>query len=219
MWPAATIQEVLERTTSAARKMDGDNDRLVSLLFAARSAPIWDELTYTRADLDAIAGPSWDLFFIGVPMVAREDTVHHYNWVDHFDQDQLREAAEVVHAEHRAALTGAGMSQPPWSYDGGTEVVSFLFRAGIADWLSLRACSLNSDPGNPSDLSELTWRQKRWRDGVGDDPIFWSNPYRADGADGELVHLGAVLTGVAASLGMDVAGNGAFELVKTLAGA
>lgn len=215
MWPAVSLDDVFKRARSVTDQSDPTGERLVSLVFAPPRARLWRELKYSVAYLDAQTGDDWDLFFVGVPAVARKDSKHGGDWSRYYQWDKFRAVEREVYHQHANALESAGLGvRTAWRHTGGSDLVSVLTHHGKPDWLSLTACRIDGGEGRAVNLSEVAARQRDWRDGE-DDRLFWRDPYRNPG-DGGREDLERALVRTAAALGAGVAGNAAYELVKAL---
>lgn len=225
MWPATDLRDVFNRSSTAARSSDALGQRLVSLVFAPPGAPLWKELDYTVGYLDALTGDAWDLFFIGVPAVARRDLspqgAQHYDWSRFFDPDKFAEvAAEVTH-EHASALTSAGRKgSQAWRHTGGVDLVSLMAYAGSPDWLSLTSTRVDErGPRGHLPLSEIAARHARWEEGEIDEEFSPGLPPefgRGSIWGATLPGLTHALRATALTLGGGVAGNAAYELIRTI---
>lgn len=218
MWPAVSLDDVFERAKSVTDRSDPAGERLVSLVFAPPRARLWHELKYSVAYLDAQTGDDWDLFFIGVPAVARKDSIRGQDWSRYFQAKKFHQVEREVHRYHANALEQAGLDVGrAWRHTGGSDLVSVLSHYGKPDWLSLTACRIDSRGDQQAEmLSEVAARQRDWREGE-DDPMFWRDPYH-ERIGGGVHDLERALVRTAAVVGGGVAGNAAYELVRGLLG-
>lgn len=120
MWPAPTLESVFERASQVTDRSDALGERLVSMLFAPPGAKLWKELKFSIAHLDEQTGVGWDLFFIGVPGVARSDSRYGENWSKHFQPRAFRQVELEVNRQHAIALAASGQSpDAAWRHTGG----------------------------------------------------------------------------------------------------
>lgn len=148
------MDEILSRAGSASSP-DPTGQRLVSIVFANPSSPVWRDLTTNRAFLDDRSGNKWDLFFAGMSgyhwmegerfaVKLRDSTWPEQSWSRYHNPGIFRDVEHAVVNGHRMALAGANnYDQNPWTYSGGTDLVSFLAYNGQPDWLSLVSVRLD----------------------------------------------------------------------------
>ncbi len=218
MWPSVSLDDVFKRAKKVTDRSDPTGERLVSLVFAPPRARLWHELQYSVAYLDAQTGNDWDLFFIGVPAVARKDSNRGQDWSRFFQPTAFFQVEHEVYRHHANALQQAGLGVGrAWRHTGGSDMVSVLAHYGKPDWLSLTACRIDSRGDEAAQkLFEVAARQRDWREGE-EDRMFWRDPYREPMGGG--VHdLERALVRTAAVIGAGIAGNAAYELVKGLIG-
>ncbi len=218
MWPAVSLNDVVKRAEKVTDRADPTGERLVSLVFAPPGARLWRELKYSVAYLDAQTGDDWDLFFIGVPAVAKKDSNHRLDWSRLYQPKAFFQVEHEVYRHHANALEQAGLDVGrAWRHTGGSDMVSVLAHHGKPDWLSLTACRIDSRGDQQAvKLAEIAARQRDWREGQ-DDPMFWRDPYY-ERHGGGVRDLERALVRTAAVIGGGVAGNAAYELVKGLLG-
>lgn len=142
MLGAPSIEQILNRTELAgydAARPGGD--RLVSVLFANPTSPVWLELRDNRGFLDARSGQEWDLFFAGMSAFGPTDRtakmVTKGGHPRYFNPDSFGEIERWV----RAGQRDAGLKYP-WRYSGGTDIVSFMVYGREPDWASTKSAML-----------------------------------------------------------------------------
>lgn len=218
MWPAVSLDDIFKRAKSVTDLSDPVGERLVSLVFAPPHARLWRELKYSVAYLDAQTGDDWDLFFVGVPAVARKDSAHGQDWSRYFQAKKFHQVEHEVYRCHANALEQAGLDLGgAWRHTGGSDLVSVLSHHGKPDWLSLTACRIDSRGDQQAQtLSEVAARQRDWREGE-DHRMFWRDPYH-ERIDGSVHDLQRALARTASVVGGGLAGNAAYELVRGLLG-
>lgn len=219
MWPTTSLDEVFDRARRSADLEQPLGERLVSLVFAPPTSPIWPELRASMAYLDAQTGDAWDLFIAGVPSVTKTDLGSAYGnrpfpWLSHFQPAAFRRMTDEVHMHHRRALSMRGLEERyAWRHSGGTDVVSLMAYRGRPDWLSLTAARLDDPMAPPITLAELAARQTPWEQGV-TDPEF--SPGRPPQGPRLKEDLGRLLASSGRVIGAGMMGNAAYDLVKAL---
>jgi hypothetical protein len=217
VWPAASLETIFQRTGDVTDYRQRLGERLVSMVFAPPSAALWRELRYSVGHLDAQTGDDWDLFFVGVPAVAKHDSPRAgRDWSEYFRADVFNNVAAEVHREHERALADGGRpSGDAWSPSGGADLVSLMIYGGQPDWLSLSSVRLDHPGGAPRiTLSEAAARQTPWIRGGVDRELSPGLGPQATVADLESA-LRATATAVGA-VAAGVAGNYIYALLESL---
>jgi hypothetical protein len=197
-------------------------DRLVSIVFANPSSPIWDDLAVNRAFLDGRSGTQWDLFFAGIsafaPMDSESESVaisrHPRDFGPVFNPGIFSEVERRVVVGHANALKSAGSSATPWRYRGGTDVTSFMVYGPEPDWLSLKYVPLYTAQGDQLTLVHVTEGLRNWQEEEVD-PLLapGESPFRVSPSAALLT---AALGFSASAVTAGVLGNAAYDLLKTL---
>jgi hypothetical protein len=222
MLPAPTVEGILDRAEAF-----GDSrplrDRLVSVVFADATSPVWTDLQGNRAFLDVRTADSWDLFFAGLsgfaPNPGESRSVltrpkRKNSMASYFNSQSFSGIVRWVERGHAEAVRDNQDGRQPWRYGGGTTLVSFMVYGRDPDWLTLRDVPLYSADGTRLNLVHIAEGLARWQQDHVD-------PYLAPG---EVMHeldpVGALLTAAlgwtAEAIASGVLGDSAFELLKKL---
>jgi hypothetical protein len=219
--PAASVDDILNRIDCFGDRLPL-SDRVVSVVFANPGSSVWRDLQTNRAFLDERTGDHWDLFFAGLSAFASvEDDAQiigaYYTRSDFpafYNPRAFSEIEQWVAQGHRSALAREQPKPRPWTYKGGTHVVSFMAYAGDPDWLSLKSIPLYTQKGEPLTLVHVTEGLAKWKEDRVD-------PYLAPG-EGlsnvavQTAWLTAALGWTASAAAGGVLGNAAYELVRKL---
>lgn len=228
MLPASTFSEILNRAEAYAQPRPL-RDRLVSIVFANPTSPVWADLKGNHAMLDARSGDSWDLFFAGLsayssmprersavqvpprpPGRKRPDRDEFPGW---FNPGMFTQIAGDVEHGQRRALRAADDRRPGWRYSGGTDLVSFMVYGREPDWLSLRNISLYRAARYELDLGHVVEGLRGWqREEL--DAFLAPGECSPSGLTPSTGVLAAALQWSAGAVAGGVLGNAAFELIR-----
>jgi len=219
--PAVTFDEILNRAELYGQHRPL-HDRLVSIVFANPTSPVWADLHGNRAMLDVRSGSSWDLFFAGLsgyhPMPHDRNSVRlqassrrKANFLGYFNPRSFDQIVGDVEHGQRRAFQAAHDPRAWWRYSGGTDLVSFMVYGREPDWLSLHDVSLYTRDGTAKDLSQVSEGLARWQEDLVD-PDLAPGEFRPDiGTVGG--PLARALQWTAAVVTGGVMGNAAYELL------
>lgn len=226
MLPALTFDDVLRRAPGWGTSEDPTGERLISIVFARPSSPIWRDLETNRAFLDQRSGEAWDLFFAGMsafgtsePGAVKLQDPHWCRDYQRFMNPQAFQDLEeaIYRGQNRAAAT-ADRPFELWRYSGETDLVSFMCYARTPDWLSLRSIRIEeSMTGRPMSLGRITEGLVRWKDEGVDEGIASGISHAATEVT-YATSLGKALEWTAAAVSGGVLGNSAYELLRMLLG-
>lgn len=218
--PAPSVEDVLRRLDEFGTERKAA-DRVVSIVFANPGSPVWDDLQTNRAFLDDRSGNDWDLFFAGLSGFAPSDDgakAVGRGWRGEipkfFNPRSFTQIEQWIAMGHASALAAANLGTSPWTYRGGTDVVSFIAYGRDPDFLSLKSAPLYSPSGDLLTLVHITEGLAKWKlDHV--DPLL---------APGEVLRGISDDTGwLAAGLGWTtsavvggVLGNSVYEVIRKL---
>lgn len=201
------------------------SDRLVSIVFANPTSPVWTELQGNRSFLDARSGDAWDLFFAGLSGYAPDPRSHDATPIDHlmhrprfpgyFNPELFNEVERAVETGHRMAVTADPSIGRGWRYLGGTTLVSFMVYGRQPDWASLRDVPLYGEDGERLSLTHIVEGLARWQEEVVD-PRLAPGEFTPKGVGGDTGLLVAALGWSASAVASGVMGDAAFELLKGL---
>ena len=178
--------------------------RLVSVVFANPASPIWADVQTDRAFIELRTGDKWDLFFAGADQDLR-----------HPDPVSFAELTRWIHEGHSDALAEAkDYMRRPWSYSGGTNLVSFMVYGSdpLPDWLSLVSTDLYSKDGEALDLSHVVEGLRGWENEDLDPRLAPGQVALSDGSR----TLVSALAWSASAMVSGVVGNASFALAREL---
>lgn len=149
MLAAVSFDDILRRCPAFGKPEDPLGQRLISIVFARPSSPVWHDLVTNRAFLDSRSGNSWDLFFAGMSAFdSMKGEPNPVRIVDPFwrarkaDQymnpEAFRKIEEIIYRGQQEICGPLSGGAQIWRYSGETDVVSFMCYAREPDWASLR---------------------------------------------------------------------------------
>ena len=222
MLPAASFDDILQRAPALGVDEDPLGQRLISLIFARPSSPVWRDLVTNYAFLDARSGDSWDLFFVGMSayMPMEYDATllysHRHEPKLYMNHRAFSEVEVAVRRAHLRALEAEGRGHEVWQYSGETDLVSFMCYGRCPDWLS--TCSIRIEErmtGRPLSLGRLTEGLTRWQ--VDDiDGRFMPGNFHHHKNERYVTSLRAALSWSASAITAGALGNSAYDLIKLL---
>jgi hypothetical protein len=200
--------------------------RLISIIFARPSSPVWRDLETNRAFLDLRSGDAWDLFFAGMSAFAAEEAdaipIVDPSWRGDFARylnlRAFRGIEETIYRGQRSVTQKADHEFEIWRYSGETDLVSFMCYAREPDWLSLRSVHIEESPtGRPLSLGQITEGLTRWSSGDVDER-FAPGRAAAGAHRTNASSLDKALSWAALTVAGGVLGNSAYDLIKALTG-
>ncbi|MGX1267994.1 hypothetical protein [Streptomyces phaeoluteigriseus] len=104
MLPAPSFSDVLSRAPAFGTSSNPAGQRLISIVFANPTSPVWRDVHTNRAFLDDRSGDKWDLFFAGMSAFARMDRgakelwdpFWRKEWHRYFNPEKFREIELAV---------------------------------------------------------------------------------------------------------------------------
>ncbi|MEU6788819.1 hypothetical protein ABZ912_57370 [Nonomuraea angiospora] len=134
-----------------------------------------------------------------------------------FDPDGFNNVRHEIENRHARALLGERPIEgiPRWQFSGTADLVSFMVHGWDIDWLSLRSMRLLDSSGTYTtySLGEVVEELTEWRE---------DSPLIRDLAPGEVppqvsaLSLQPALKAISAALLSGIAGNAAYEILKSL---
>jgi len=226
MLHAVTFDDILKRAPAWGKASEPFGQRLISIVFARPSSPVWRDLETNRAFLDLRSGDAWDLFFAGMSAFGAEeggaipiaDPNWHGGYTRYLNPRAFREIEETIYWGQQRIAERADHEFEVWRYSGETDLVSFMCYAREPDWLSLRSVRIEESPtGRPISLGQITEGLTRWSSGDADERFA---PGRAaKGADrAHAPSLDKALSWAALTVAGGVLGNSVYDLIKALTG-
>jgi hypothetical protein len=183
---------------------------------------VWQDLQANRAFLDVRTGNDWDLFFAGLSAfkasdrdaIAIDPSRRKRDFPAYHNPHAFTSIERWVTGGHRAALAADRSEKEPWSYQGGTDVLSFMTYGRDPDWLSLKAAPLYTAEGEPLRLVHVAEGLAQWKTDNVDSHLA---PGEALGSVNiQTGWLTAALGWTATAAAGGVLGNAAYELVRKL---
>jgi hypothetical protein len=226
MLHAVTFDDILMRAPAWGKPSEPLGQRLVSIVFARPSSPVWRDLETNRAFLDLRSGDAWDLFFAGMSAYAKQepdaisiaDPTQRRNYKRYLNPDAFREIEQTIYLGQRGASVNADHSFEVWRYSGETDLVSFMCYAREPDWPSLRSVRIEeSSSGRSISLGRITEGLTNWGSGEVDEQFAPGEVVeRADGVYAS--SLEKALSWTALTVTGGVLGNSVYDLIKALLG-
>lgn len=225
MLPAPSFADVLSRAPAFGTPQNPAGQRLISIVFANPTSPVWRDIHTNRAFLDNRSGNKWDLFFAGMSGFVRMDQhakelwdpFWREEWHRYFNPNQFRDIELAVQGGHRAALPDERKSEA-WTYSGGTDLVSFLCYSRDPDWLTTVCVRLDDGterlPYGHS-LGEVTEALANWEAGEVD-PRFAPGEFSSGPDVTSATPLLRALMWSGNAIVGGVLGNMAFELLNQI---
>jgi hypothetical protein len=229
MLEALTPDDILNRAEFFGRQRPMQ-DRLVSVVFANPSSPVWEDLHTNRAFLDERSGDEWDLFFAGMsaygsmpgerePVKLRE--IDRNVWL-YLNPSHFGEIEHWILRGQGEAPRDVTERREPWRYSGGTDLVTFMVYARDPDWPSLVSVALYAPDGSGLDLSRITEGLRQWQDDDVDSSLAPGEAPRTE----PLIRLSTALRWSALAISIAAAkaasagviGNAAYALLKQASG-
>jgi hypothetical protein len=226
MLHAVTFDDILMRAPAWGKPLEPFGQRLISIVFARPSSPVWRDLETNRAFLDLRSGDAWDLFFAGMSAFAAQeadaipiaDPNWHGGYTRYLNPRAFREIEETIYRGQRRIAEKADHEFEVWRYSGETDLVSFMCYAREPDWLSLRSVRIEESPaGRSISLGQITEGLTRWSSGDVDERLAPGRAAkRVDRA--HATSLDKALSWAALTVTGGVLGNSAYDLIKALTG-
>lgn len=205
MLAALTIDDVLSRAPMHGSDGNPTGERLISIVFAGPTSPVWTDLRQNYVGLEQTSGQKWDLYFAGISLYGPNPGESQPTQLRDWNDPQA--PAMFLNMDARDEMIGtisdgiASSDIDVWDFSGSTDLVSFMCYSGEPDWASSKAVTRVLDD---LDLYSITKELVDWKS-----PRFNSRLAPGNDPYGPLL-LGPALKGAGAAIG----GGVVYDLLK-----
>jgi hypothetical protein len=222
MLHAVTFDDILSRAPALGEPSEPLGQRLISIVFARPSSPVWPDLETNRAFLDLRSGDAWDLFFAGMSAYAAEEAdaipigdPDPDGWYKRrMNPHAFQQIEQEIYQGQQYAAANADRRFEIWRYSGETDLVSFMCYAREPDWPSLRSVRIEE---SGLSLGRITEGLTRWSSGDIDEQFAPGGI--TEGVGGTYApSLVNALAWTASAVTSGVLGNSAYDLIRVLLG-